>query len=180
MLVTIAAVLAHTAAPGTSRAQSVRAVEDVKRGESCPRCDLERADLSARDLRYLNLSGAILRQADVSAAVVKDASLERSDLRALNAFGAVFTGSDLSGADLTAGNFTGAYLTKVNLRGAHLARANFTGAVLEGARGLTQSELSKACGDASTRLPRGFHIGLCHPGEGALVQKTAWRGGVEP
>ena len=39
--------------------------------------------------------------------------------------------------------------------------ANVSGAELDGARGLTQAQLDKACGDRATRLPHGLRIPAC-------------------
>jgi len=63
---------------------------------------------------------------------------------------------DLRGTDLTGVNLTEAYLRKANLTGAYLREANLTGADLTGATGITQEQLERAIGDATTRLPEGF------------------------
>jgi Pentapeptide repeats (8 copies) len=65
--------------------------------------------------------------------------------------GANLSGTDLSGANLSNADLTGARLTKANLSGTDLSGAN-----LLGARGLTQTQLDEACGDANTKLPEGF------------------------
>jgi hypothetical protein len=56
----------------------------------------------------------------------------------------------LSGADLRGADFAGAYLEGAIAAGAHLEGAYLVDARLEGA------DLSKAIGDAKTRLPDGF------------------------
>ena len=50
--------------------------------------------------------------------------------------------------------------TTVTLR-ANLEGANFSGAEMDRAQGLTQSQLNRACGDASTRLPPGLRLPPC-------------------
>ena len=40
-------------------------------------------------------------------------------------------------------------------------RTDVRGADLTGARGLTQAQVGRACGDASTRLPRGLTARTC-------------------
>jgi uncharacterized protein YjbI with pentapeptide repeats len=55
----------------------------------------------------------------------------------------------------------GGYFSSSNFAGANLANANLSGAELAGARGLTQAQLNKACGDAETTLPRGLTVPTC-------------------
>jgi uncharacterized protein YjbI with pentapeptide repeats len=55
----------------------------------------------------------------------------------------------------------GGYFSSANFAGANLTNANLSGAELKGARGLTQTQLSKACGDAETTLPRGLTVPTC-------------------
>jgi len=64
-------------------------------------------------------------------------------------------------ADLTNATFVGSYLQGANLAGAKLSGANFSGAQMDRAVGLTQGQLSKACGDETTTLPHGLHIPAC-------------------
>ncbi|OYX91377.1 MAG: hypothetical protein B7Y78_12300, partial [Caulobacter sp. 35-67-4] len=49
-----------------------------------------------------------------------------------------------------------------DLRGADFSGAVLGGADLSGARGLDQDQLDEACGDGSTRLPRGLSVRSCH------------------
>jgi uncharacterized protein YjbI with pentapeptide repeats len=152
-----AAALIATAASAQNPAEIARA----KHGASCPRCNLFQADFANAMLRGENFAGARLRQADFSAAVLKHVNLAGADLRDLNAYGAVFSGSNLAGANLANASLVGAYLAGANLRGAHLEGANVSGAEMARAVGLTQAQLSTACGDASTRLPKGLTIKPC-------------------
>ncbi len=159
VITALIAALNALAAPAL--AQNPVQVEHAKRGESCPRCNLFQADFANVEMHGKTFAGARLRQADFSAAVMKHVNLAGTDLRDLNAYGAVFTGSSLAGANLTNATFVGAYLQGANLRGAHLEGANFSGAEMAKAVGLTQNQLTGACGDASTTLPRGLKIKAC-------------------
>ncbi len=149
------------ALPGPVAAQNAGQVAHVQAGASCPGCNLFQAPLGSASLRGRDFSHARLRQADVSAAVMTHVRLRGADLRDLNAYGAVMTGADLSGADLTHASLVGAYLQGANLAGARLDGANLSGAEMSRARGLDQAQLARACGDASTTLPRGLSLPPC-------------------
>jgi len=142
-------------------AQNAGQIAHVKAGAACPRCNLFQADFGSLNLKGRNLAGARLRQADLSASVAGHARFSGGDLRDLNAYGAVLGGADFARADLTNATFVGAYLEGANFSGAKLAGANFSGAEMARARGLNQSQLAQACGDASTTLPRGLHLKPC-------------------
>ena len=66
-----------------------------------------------------------------------------------------------TGANLTNAAFVGAYLQGANLTGSDLTGTNFSGAQMDRAVGLTQGQLNKACGDQSTRLPKGLSLPSC-------------------
>ncbi len=115
--------------------------------------DLRGANLSGAYLWATSLDGASLRGADLSKAVGSFLRLIDADLSGANLTGfdacysqsfdrAVFRGADLSGAKLCSTHWTGADLTGANLSGADLTMSN----------GPTQDQLSRACGDAKTRL----------------------------
>jgi len=144
-----------------AQAQNPVQVAHATRGESCPHCNLFQSNFANVEVRGKTYAGARLRQSDFSAAVMKHVNLSGTDLRDLNAYGAVFTGSSLAGANLGNASFVGAYLQGANLRGAHLEGVNFSGAEMSKALGLTQAQLSKACGDATTTLPRGLRLKSC-------------------
>ena len=134
-----AAGLLALAAPAS--AQNAGQIANVRAGANCPRCNLFQADLSGKVLKGRNLAGARLRQADLSLAEMNRTSFAGGDLRDVNFYGGVFGGA--------------------NFRGATLAGANFSGAEMDRAVGLTQAQLNRACGDASTRLPRGLSVPAC-------------------
>jgi uncharacterized protein YjbI with pentapeptide repeats len=157
LALTLAAVLAASPALAQNAGQIARA----KAGASCPGCNLFQADFQNSELKGKNFARSRLRQADMSAAVMNHTSFAGADLRDVNAYGAVFTGANFAGANMTNATFVGAYLEGANLRGAHLSGVNFSGAEMNRALGLTQGQLSGACGDDSTRLPRGLHVRAC-------------------
>ena len=157
----VLAAAALLASASAAFAQNPVQVAHVRAGASCPRCNLFQADLAGLTLHGRNYAGARLRQADLSAAVMARARFAGGDLRDLNAYAAVLGGADFGRSDLTNATFVGAFLGGANFAGARLEGANFSGAELGGARGLTPRQLSTACGDASTTLPRGLHLKPC-------------------
>jgi uncharacterized protein YjbI with pentapeptide repeats len=73
----------------------------------------------------------------------------------------VFDGADLSGASFRLSNvararFAGARMAGTDLTQAFLFAARFEGTDLSGVKGLTQSQLDVACGDAKTKIPSGL------------------------
>lgn len=156
----LSAVALTTAAP--AMAQNAGQIARVRGGASCPGCNLFQADLSSLPLRGgINLSKARLRQADLSTVVMNRASFAGGDLRDVNAYGGVFGGASFARANLTNASFVGAFLEGANFAGANLTGVNFSGAEMDRASGLSQGQLNRACGDNSTRLPRGLSIPGC-------------------
>lgn len=148
-----------TAVPAA--AQNSGDIARARAGASCPRCNLFQADFASLTLRGKNFTGARLRQADLSAGVFTHSRFAHGDLRDLNGYGAVFTGADLRGTDLSAATLVGAYLQGADLTGATLSGANLSGAEMSKARGLNHAQLGRACGDASTTLPKGLSLPPC-------------------
>lgn len=148
-------------AAGSASAQNAGQIARVRAGASCPRCNLFQADLSNRKLRGRDYTGARLRQATLTAAILSSSRFVKADLRDVDAYGAVLASADLHGADLSHATFVGAYLEKADLSHAKLDGANFAGAEMRRARGLTQAQLDRACGNSTTRLPPGLHISAC-------------------
>lgn len=149
--------LAVTPAAAQNRGQIAR----VRGGANCPGCNLFQANLNNLSLRGKNLSGARLRQADLTSVVMNGTNFSRADLRDADAYAGVFSNASFAGANLTNANFVGTYLQGANFAGAVLAGVNFSGAEMGRARGLTQAQLSAACGDETTELPRGLRIRGC-------------------
>jgi uncharacterized protein YjbI with pentapeptide repeats len=154
-------IVISAALASSALAQNAGQIAHVKAGAACPRCNLFQADFGNLNLQGRNLTGARMRQADFSTAEAGRARFTGGDLRDLNAYGAVMGGADFAHADLTNATFVGAYLQGANFAGAKLGGANFSGAEMAHARGLTPAQISAACGDASTTLPRGLHLKAC-------------------
>jgi uncharacterized protein YjbI with pentapeptide repeats len=129
------------------------------------------ANFSRAVLARVNASGSVFEGADFSDADLSHAKLMDSKCAGADFGGAVLSYSNASSGEFTNANFTQAELEHAlfltaNLAGAnfHQARvrgANFSGADLRRARGLTQQQISTACGDARTRLPSGLTIPRC-------------------
>ncbi|CAN5302363.1 pentapeptide repeat-containing protein [soil metagenome] len=152
----IAAVIASPAL-----AQNAGQIARVSAGHDCPGCNLFQGDFSGLEKGGLNLSGSRLRQADLSLSVMNRTRFSRTDMRDVEAYGGVFSSSNFNGANLTNASFVGAYLEGSSFVGATLVGTNFSGAQLVRATGLTQSQLSHACGDETTTLPGSLHIPSC-------------------
>lgn len=157
----ILALSALVLAASPALAQNAAQIARVRAGASCSGCNLFQGDFSGLEARGLNLSGSRLRQADLSLSVMNRTRFSGSDLRDVEAYGGVFSSSNFNQADLTNASFVGAYLEGSSFAGATLAGTNFSGAQLARATGLSQSQLNRACGDASTTLPGGLRIPAC-------------------
>jgi uncharacterized protein YjbI with pentapeptide repeats len=142
-------------------AQNPAQVERAEGGASCPHCNLFQANLGNKDLRGRNYAGARLRQADLSLSVFNHVSFADGDLRDVNGYGALFSGANFKDADLTNATLVGSFLEGANFRGAKLDGVNFSGAEMDRATGLKQAQLSRACGDEATKLPRKLHLPAC-------------------
>lgn len=153
------AVLATASTPVL--AQNPGQIARVRGGASCAGCNLFQGDFSGLQARGLNLSGARLRQADLSLTTMSRTRFSNADLRDVEAYGGVFSSSNFNRADLTNASFVGAYLEGSSFAGATLTGVNFSGARLTRATGLTQGQLNRACGDATTALPGGLRIPAC-------------------
>jgi uncharacterized protein YjbI with pentapeptide repeats len=106
----------------------------------------EGCDLAGRDLTGARMTNSVFNRSDFSNAVMARA----------NASGSEFAEANFSGADLRGVRFALADVTSANFSGANIA-----GADLETAEGLTQRQLNAACGDYTTRVPRGMRVREC-------------------
>jgi uncharacterized protein YjbI with pentapeptide repeats len=113
----------------------------------CPHCDLRNEDLSNSSASGGKLEGAIFDGANVELMNLLSADLK----------GASFHNADLAGTNLARAN-----LDNVDFAGAVLEFTSFKGTDLTHAKGLTQSQLDRACGDADTIAPAGMHVPSCH------------------
>jgi uncharacterized protein YjbI with pentapeptide repeats len=102
-------------------------------------------------LNAVTLANVNARSADFSDAEIAMSNLSNGDFRS-----AEFSDAILNGARLTGGRFGGA-----DFEGASMARTDIRGADLSGAEGLSQSQVSRACGDAATRLPARLTVRVC-------------------
>jgi uncharacterized protein YjbI with pentapeptide repeats len=140
----VAQVIASAEAP---KSQIAANVARIKSGDvNCPHCDLKGADLSNECVKKGDLTGADFTDVTahymcMSYANFTDVSFKNADL----------TGANLGHADLTRADFTGAKLSITSIKGADLSTA----------KGLTQAQLDRACGDADTKLPAGLHASFC-------------------
>jgi uncharacterized protein YjbI with pentapeptide repeats len=124
-------------------------------GGTCEDCDL-----SGRILVGAKLSGSVFNGSNFSHAVLARADASDSQFVAVD-----FTEADLTYTSLVRARCENAVFPRAQFRGAQLRGASFHGADLRLAEGLTQDQLDEACGDASTRLPRGLSIPRCEGGE---------------
>ncbi len=159
LLILAFAAAATVAAPAF--AQNAGQIARVRGGASCAGCNLFQGSFSGLEASGLNLNGARLRQSDLSLAVMNRTRFSNADLRDVEAYGGVFSSSSFAGANLTNASFVGAYLDGANFSGATLTGPNLSGATLLRATGLSQGRLNQACGDETTRLPRGLTIPSC-------------------
>jgi uncharacterized protein YjbI with pentapeptide repeats len=144
-----------------SFAQNASQIAAVKRGASCAGCNLFQADFDYEDISGRNLSGARIRQSDMSLSTADRTNFGRADLSLANLYGVRATGANFARANLAQAVLVGGYFSGANFAGANMEGANISGADLTGARGLTQAQVSTACGDAETTLPRGLQVAAC-------------------
>ncbi len=145
------------------------------------RVEGEEVNLTKAVLRDATLSEAVLKSSDISSADLKRADLSggdfsntnfsNSNLKSIDAMNTVFTGANFTGANLKHGTFTDADFSNANLTDTNFGNAVFDNAVLRGAilnnaklaavTGLTQEQISGACGDEDTELPKNMSISAC-------------------
>jgi uncharacterized protein YjbI with pentapeptide repeats len=119
--------------PWAAHVASLPDVDEVSNGQDLRGAPLggaalDRADLRATALDFVDLGAATLRGADL-----RGAELSRADLAGSNVQGANLAGARLTLANLARGDFSDANLAGVLLTGADLRGANFTNAILRGA-----------------------------------------------
>lgn len=131
------------------------------RGANLQGAYLQGANLQSAELHRADLEGAILSDADLRKASFFLADLSRADLRRADLEGAYLGGANLGQADLWLANLRDALFREVDLTGANLRQADLSAADLNVAKGLTQDQLDRACGDEATQLPTGLTMPLC-------------------
>ena len=143
------AAFAATAAYGQGEQTAyLKAVASIKAGnKDCPHCVLAGADLTNQCVKGGNLTGADFDHARLVLMCMSFANFK----------GATFRGADLSGANLAHATLDGADLT-----GALMTITSIKGTDLTRVRGLTQTQLDAACGDADTKVPTGMTVKTCN------------------
>jgi uncharacterized protein YjbI with pentapeptide repeats len=143
-LAAFASAVAQT--PGDQTAY-LNAVASIKAGHhDCPHCVLAGADLTNQCVKGGNMTGADF----------DNARLVLMCMSYTNFRNATFRGADLSGANLAHAVLDGADLT-----GAKMTITSIKGTDLRRVKGLTQSQLDAACGDADTKTPAGLQVKTC-------------------
>ena len=112
----------------------------------CVGCDLKGANLANTCVKAHDLHGADFTGADASLMCMSFAD---------------FTGVSFRNTELSGANMAGAKMDGADLTGAKTSITSFLGTDLRKVKGLTQTQLDVACGDAKTRLPPGLHIHHC-------------------
>jgi uncharacterized protein YjbI with pentapeptide repeats len=139
--------LALALAASLANAADPKAIASIRAGHhDCPHCALAGADLTNQCVKQGNLEAA-----DFTGAKLVLMCMSFADFK-----GASFRGADLSGA-----NLAHAKLDRADLSGAHLSITSIKGTDLTRVRGLTQSQLDQACGDAATRVAPPLRVKTC-------------------
>ncbi len=123
--------LGPLAAIGPAAAASFDTVVRLLDSRSCPRCELQDADLVRADLRDADLRKALLQRANLSGARLDGARLGGADLSFTSLQGASLRGADLRGAKLE-----GTYLREADLSGAQIDSGSLATTHWQGARGI--------------------------------------------
>ncbi|MGE0594776.1 MAG: pentapeptide repeat-containing protein [Hyphomonadaceae bacterium] len=152
---------ADTGGPVTNQAERDAIAERVRAGASCEGCDLFQINLAYQAFAGRDFAGARLRQSDMSVAIADRTRFRGANLSLANMFAARASGADFTDANLNGATLVGGYFGGARFNGATLVRANLSGADLASAQGLTQAQLSQACGDAATALPSGLTLPNC-------------------
>ncbi|MEM9054536.1 MAG: pentapeptide repeat-containing protein, partial [Pseudomonadota bacterium] len=132
-------------------AQNASEIAKVKKAQSCSGCNLFQANLAYHDISGADVSESRLRQSNLSLGTFQDMNFSGANLSISNLFGARFNRCNLSAANLTSVAAVGTYFGSSDLSGANLTGTNLSGADLSLAKGLTQGQLNKACGDHTTK-----------------------------
>jgi uncharacterized protein YjbI with pentapeptide repeats len=141
------AILGSAATETAAAPPDAAAIASIKAGKhDCRHCYLAHADLTNQCVKHGDLEGAVFDDAKLTLMCMsfgdfKDASFRGADL----------SGANLAHAELDGADFSGARLTIASIRAADLSHA----------KGLTQSQLDQACGDAETKLPANLHVKTC-------------------
>ncbi len=122
---------------------------------------LIRVSAAGASFRDAKMDGVNLERGDLTNADLSGARLPYADFDRVKAVGAIFREADLSGAHFSSADLTGADLSGANLEGSLMRRTRLVGADLSGAKGLDAARMVGACGDATTKLPKGVYLKTC-------------------
>lgn len=162
---------ALTLAALAANSKDVARARDTRGIPNCTKCDLTSAKMTdgffqLANMIDANLSGANFDRANMAGVLLNNAKAVNASFVYTNLSGARLDNADFSGA-----NFSNAWLNWTWFTGAKLDGANFTNARMPGAQlygtdlskaiGITQDQIDKACGDASTKLPPGIRVPAC-------------------
>ncbi|MBP1857721.1 uncharacterized protein YjbI with pentapeptide repeats [Rhizobium herbae] len=104
-----------------------------------------------------SFAGAELQRADFSGADLTGANFEKAEVGRVLFKGAVLTGARFSLANLSRANLSGAIFEgPLVFDQAFMFLTHIEGLDLSAAKGLEQSQIELACGDAKTKLPAGL------------------------
>lgn len=142
-------------------AQNASEIAKASSGKSCETCNLFQANMSYLQISDVSFAGSRLRQSDMTLATMDRVNFNGANLSIANLYGARFTGATFRKTDLTDAILVGASFDGADFSGANLTNANISGAELSRARGLTQAQINRACGDNSTELPGGLKVQQC-------------------
>ena len=112
----------------------------------CPSCQLQGANLFNTCVKAKNLRGANFEGANATLMCMSFAD---------------FRGANFRGTILDAANMASAKLDGADMTGARTRITSFLGTDLTRVKGLTQSQLDAACGDAKTKVPAGMKVHFC-------------------
>ncbi|MBC8285500.1 MAG: pentapeptide repeat-containing protein [Nitrospinae bacterium] len=126
--------------------------------------DLSKADIRGCKLQKINLSNADLKEAKLQYSNLYEANLEKADLTKAKLLETNLQSANLKNANLSGAGLLESNLQFTNLENAKLEKAQFNegtifnqtnikGALLEGATGLSSSQISLAQTDSNTQLP---------------------------
>ncbi len=154
------AALAQT--PEQNEAARMATAAKLIEGEKiCQGCDLFQVDLSYQELPGIDLSSARLRQADLSLSTFDKGRFAGANMSIVNGFGLRAEDADFSKVNFTDATLVGGWFGGSDFSAATFDNANLSGSDFETAKGLTQTQLNTACGDASTKLPEGLKLPAC-------------------
>jgi uncharacterized protein YjbI with pentapeptide repeats len=123
------------------------AVESIHAGNrDCPHCMLAGANLDNTCVKGGNLEGADF--SNVHAVLM---CMSYADFKGVSFRGANLAGANLAHANVDDADFTDADLSITSVKGTDLTKA----------KGLTQAQLDKSCGDAETKTPAGLKTHMC-------------------